>query len=164
MSSPASLAAVLICYLLQRGGQKDTQRKKQNIKQVVFFFLQESFFRVPPTLTSSDTHSLFLCAQVQQSPCVYFLSNSECVCMCVCVRTLFFFFFIFFSPHPMRNYLCSLVGAKQSSMGLLTFQYFSLTSSKEKEPFRTCVRKQTRGGGVVTAPSRTTVYISPHSL
>lgn len=34
-------------------------------------------------------------------------------------------------------YLCSLVGAKYSSMGLFTFQYFSLTSSREKEPFRT---------------------------
>lgn len=37
-----------------------------------------------------------------------------------------------------RLYLCSLVGAKYSSMGLFTFQYFSLTSSREKEPFRTC--------------------------
>lgn len=36
-----------------------------------------------------------------------------------------------------RIHLCSLVGAKYNSMGLLTFQYFSLTSSREKEPFRT---------------------------
>lgn len=37
-----------------------------------------------------------------------------------------------------RIHLCSFVGAKYNSMGLLTFQYFSLTSSREKEPFRTC--------------------------
>ena len=42
-----------------------------------------------------------------------------CVCLCVCL------------------YLCSFVGAKYSSMGLLTFQYFSLTSSREKDPFST---------------------------
>lgn len=36
-----------------------------------------------------------------------------------------------------RAHLCSFVGAKYNSMGLLTFQYFSLTSSREKEPFRT---------------------------
>lgn len=40
-------------------------------------------------------------------------------------------------------YLCSFVGAKYNSMGLLTFQYFSLTSSREKEPFKTCEGKWT---------------------
>lgn len=38
-------------------------------------------------------------------------------------------------------HLCSFVGAKYNSMGLLTFQYFSLTSSREKEPFKTCEGK-----------------------
>lgn len=41
-----------------------------------------------------------------------------------------------------RIHLCSFVGAKYNSMGLLTFQYFSLTSSREKEPFRTCAGKR----------------------
>lgn len=39
-------------------------------------------------------------------------------------------------------HLCSFVGAKYNSIGLLTFQYFSLTSSREKEPFRTYERKR----------------------
>lgn len=41
-----------------------------------------------------------------------------------------------------RIHLCSFVGAKYNSMGLLTFQYFSLTSSREKEPFRTCEERR----------------------
>lgn len=93
MSSPDYLlAVVLICYLLLRGGLKETQKETENIKQGFFFLYTRVLFRVSPTPAISFRHTLLVsvCAGGAKSMCL--LPTGECVlCVCSGVWLLVFF-------------------------------------------------------------------------
>lgn len=116
---------VLICYCLK--SQKKIQRQNIFLFVPLHFWIKGfwGFFQLSDLQT--PLFSSFVCAGETTS--ISLPMSSECLCLRVCLHKCV--------------YLCSLVGAKYSSIGLLTFQYFSLTSSREKEPFRTCEQSST---------------------